>query len=425
MAGVVHVIGGGLSGLSAAVELASGGHRVALHEAAKFAGGRCRTYYDSVIGLDIDNGNHLLLSGNWAARDYLRKTGGLSSMTEGEDASFPFADLKTGERWTLRPNAGWLPWWILSSRRRVPGTRAPDYFAPLGIFRAPAEATIGKVMPCSGQLYDRLWRPLLLATLNTEPTQADARLAAQLLRETLAAGGKACRPLIATGGLSAAFVDPALAYLAGRGATIAMSHSLREIIFAGDRATRLDFGDEKVTLDQEDSVILAVPPIVARTLVPGLTVPETFHAIINGHFRIAPAKNQPPILGVINGMTEWIFAYPDRISTTISCADRLMDEPRPQLAETIWREVAALTGLAPSLPRWQIVRERRATFSATPAEQARRPGPRTRYHNMFLAGDWTDTGLPATIEGSIRSGLAAAASAARIPVRQRRARRAA
>jgi squalene-associated FAD-dependent desaturase len=425
MAGIVHVIGAGLSGLSAAVELASQGQKVALYEAARFAGGRCRTYHDSVIGLDIDNGNHLLLSGNWAARDYLRKTGGLSAMTEGENASFPFADLKTGERWTLRPNAGWLPWWILSSRRRVPGTRAPDYLAPLSILRAPVDATVGQVMPCSGHLYDRLWRPLLLAALNTEPKDADARLAAQILRETLAAGGQACRPMVATGGLSAAFIDPALAYLAARGSMIRLSNPLREIIFAGERASRLDFSDEKVTLDPQDSVILAVPPVVARTLVPGLTVPETFHAIINGHFRIAPAKNQPPILGVINGMTEWIFAYPDRVSTTISCADRLMEESRQQLAETSWREVAALTGLAPALPRWQIVRERRATFSATPAEQARRPGPRTRYHNMFLAGDWTDTGLPATIEGSIRSGLAAAGIAAHLPLPQRRSRRAA
>ena len=422
---IVHVIGAGLSGLSAAVELASAGQKVALHEAAKFAGGRCRTYHDSVIGLDIDNGNHLLLSGNWAARDYLRKIGGLSAMTEAKDASFPFADLKTGERWTLRPNAGWLPWWILSSRRRVPGTRAPDYLAPLSVFRAPAAATVGDVMPSSGALYDRLWRPVLLAALNTEPKDADARLAAQILRETLAAGGQACRPMVATGGLSAAFIDPALAYLAGRGATIRLSHSLREIIYGADRATRLDFDDEKIALDPEDSVVLAVPPVVARTLVPGLTVPEAYHAIINGHFRIAPPKNQPLILGVINGMTEWIFSYSDRISTTISCADRLMEESRQLLAETIWREVSTLTGLPPALPRWQIVRERRATFSATPAEAARRPGSRTRYRNMVLAGDWTDTGLPATIEGSVRSGLTAAATVSRMPVKGRRSRRAA
>jgi squalene-associated FAD-dependent desaturase len=422
--GTIHIIGAGLSGLSAAVELASESERVDVHEAAKFAGGRCRTYYDSVIDMEIDNGNHLILSGNWAARNYLKRIGGYSAITEAKAAAFPFADLKTGERWTLRPNAGRLPWWILDARRRVPGTRAPDYFAPLGVLRAPAKTTVGAVMPCSGPLYDKLWRPVLLAALNTEPAESDASLAAQILRETLAAGGHACRPMVATGGLSAALIDPAITYLSKRNGEVRLSHPLREIIFTGDRATRLDFGDEKISLGAEDAVVLAVPPVVARLLIPGITVPETFHAIVNGHFRIAPPKNQPLILGVINGMTEWLFAYKDRLSTTISSADRLMEEPRQQLAETIWREVSSLTGLPPALPRWQIVRERRATFAATPAEQARRPGAETRYSNLVLAGDWTDTGLPATIEGSIRSGLAAA-KLARMPDRDRRTRKAA
>jgi squalene-associated FAD-dependent desaturase len=407
------------------VLLAGEGRRVVVHEAAKFAGGRCRTYYDNIIDLDIDNGNHLLLSGNWAARAYLRRIGGLAAMTETKQAAFPFADLKTGERWTLRPNYGRLPWWILNSRRRVPGTRAPDYLAPISVLRAPAAKTVGDVMPCSGPLYERLWRPVLLAALNTEPAEADARLAAQILRETLGAGGQACRPMVATGGLSAAFIDPALAYLAKHGAEVRLGHSLREVIYSGDRAVRIDFGDQRIEIGSEDSVVLAVPPVVARALVPGLTVPETFHAIVNAHFRIAPPKNQPLILGVVNGMTEWLFAYPDRLSVTISCADRLMDEPRQQLAETIWREVASLTGLAPALPRWQIVRERRATFAATPAEAARRPGAGTRYSNLVLAGDWTETRLPATIEGSIRSGLTAAEMLSRAPGRNRPSRRAA
>jgi uncharacterized protein with NAD-binding domain and iron-sulfur cluster len=78
------------------------------------------------------------------------------------------------------------------------------------------------------------------------------------------------------------------------------------------------------------------------------------------------------------------------------------------LAKTIWEEVAIVTGLPAALPPWQIVRERRATFAATPAQDAKRPGARTRWNNLVLAGDWTDTGLPATIEGSIRSGHRAA-----------------
>ena len=130
-----------------------------------------------------------------------------------------------------------------------------------------------------------------------------------------------------------------------------------------------------------------------RALIPGLVVPESFHAIVNAHFRIAPPKNQPLIIGVINGMTEWLFAYRDRLSVTISSADRLMDQPRHELAETMWREVASLADLpAAPMPRWQIVRERRATFAATPAEAARRPPAETRYANLVLAGDWTDTG---------------------------------
>ncbi|MGH6925085.1 MAG: hydroxysqualene dehydroxylase HpnE [Propylenella sp.] len=425
MAGVVHVVGAGLSGLSAAVELADQGRRVIVHEAAKFAGGRCRSYHDVALDRMIDNGNHLLLSGNSAALAYLRRIDGLGAVTIAEEAEFPFADLRTGERWTLRPNAGRLPWWILDARRRVPGTRTQEYLAPIAVLRAPAAATVGDVMACRGPLYERLWRPVLLAALNTEPSIADAGLAAQILRETLGAGGQACRPIVATGGLSAALIDPALSYLAARGGEVRFSHALRAIRFAEERVRELDFGTERIALDPDDSLVLTVPPGVARMLVPGLTAPENFHAIVNGHFRVAPPPGQPLILGIVNGTTEWLFAYPDRLSVTISAADRLLETPRQELAETIWREVAALTGLAPALPRWQIVRERRATFSATPAEAAKRPAARTRYSNMVLAGDWTRTGLPATIEGSIRSGLTAAALLSSAPDGMERSRRAA
>ena len=105
---------------------------------------------------------------------------------------------------------------------------------------------------------------------------------------------------------------------------------------------------------------------------------------------------------------EWLFAFPDRLSVTISNADRLIDRPRDELAAEIWREAAALTGLAPDLPPWQIVKEKRATFAATPAQNAKRPDSRTRWANVVLAGDWIQTGLPATIEGAVRSGYKAA-----------------
>jgi len=110
----------------------------------------------------------------------------------------------------------------------------------------------------------------------------------------------------------------------------------------------------------------------------------------------------------VNGLVEWIFPFPNRISITISAADHLMNQPRDELARTIWGEICTATGVKGDLPPWQIVRERRATFAATPEQDALRPGPVTRLKNLFLAGDWTDTGLPSTIEGSIRSGDRAA-----------------
>ena len=100
--------------------------------------------------------------------------------------------------------------------------------------------------------------------------------------------------------------------------------------------------------------------------------------------------------------------FPDRLSVTISGADRLLDVPREELAGTLWAEVAKVTRIEKPLPPWQIVKEKRATFAATVAENARRPGARTAYANLVLAGDWTATGLPATIEGAIRSGHRAA-----------------
>jgi predicted NAD/FAD-dependent oxidoreductase len=114
------------------------------------------------------------------------------------------------------------------------------------------------------------------------------------------------------------------------------------------------------------------------------------------------------MLGVINGTCEWIFPLPGRISATISDGGRLFDMPRTELAQIIWNDIAKVAKLPDTLPPRQIVRERRATFAATPEQNARRPAAETTWNNLFLAGDWTQTGLPATIEGAVRSGYRAA-----------------
>jgi hydroxysqualene dehydroxylase len=408
MNGTVHIIGAGLAGLSAAVRLAARGRNVVVHEATAFAGGRCRSYHDAMVGMTIDNGNHLLLSGNHAALGYLSSIGAEHRLIGPPTAEFSFADLASGERWTLRFNNGPIPFWVFDPKRRVPGTRVVDYLPLARLLWAPPGKSVGEVIGCEGVLYQRLVEPLLLAALNIEAPDGSAQLAGAIVRETLAAGGRACRPLIAREGLGATLIEPALAHLQRRGVVVRTEHQLRAFGFAAERIEALDFGAETVALGADDAIVLAVPPYSAASLVRSLAVPTEFRAIVNAHFRIEPPAAQPAILGVLNGTVQWLFAFPGRLSVTISAGDRLIDAPREELAKTIWGEVAALTGLPPQLPPWQIVRERRATFAATPAQDARRPGAVTKWRNLVLAGDWTDTGLPATIEGAIRSGNRAA-----------------
>ena len=404
----VHIIGAGISGLSAAVRLANANFKVHVHEATQQAGGRCRSYFDAATNLTIDNGNHLLLSGNRHAVAYARSIGTEAGLVGPKRAQFPFVDLTTGQRWQLDLGDGKLPLWLFDESRRVPDTGLMDYLALSPLVWAKPGKLVGDAIPCKGTLYDRLVQPLLLAALNVDPPEGSAGLAGAVVRETLLAGGQACRPLIAREGLSAVLVEPAIELLKSKGASIQFGHELREFAMSADKVGELRFGDDTVAIQPGDAVVMAVPPRPAASLLPGLKTPSKFRAIVNAHFRFDPPRDMPPILGVVGGLVEWLFAFPQRLSVTISNADRLVELPREELAQAIWRDICKAGGVQGELPPWQIVRERRATFEATPEQNALRPGPITSWNNLFLAGDWTDTGLPATIEGSVRSGDRAA-----------------
>lgn len=412
-AGCVHVIGAGLAGLAAAVSLAGAGVPVIVHEAAGHAGGRCRSFYEAGLGCRIDNGNHLLLSGNSAASAYLHTIGAGGALTGPARAAFPFVDLATGERWTVAPNAGRIPWWIFSPSRRIPGTRPREYLSALRLARASDTETVRDCVGDDGALFRRFWEPLTLAALNTSPEDGAALLLWAVVRETFFRGEPHCRPRIARDCLAAAFVDPALRYLADRDNCVRLRKRVREIGYQDGRAVGLSFADgEAIRLSGSESVVVAVPPAQAADLVPGIVTPLGSRAIVNVHFRVAQGQRASPVIGVINGLCHWIFVRDGMASVTVSAADALAERPNVDIARRTWAEVSRiLTGAAgpdAPLPAHRIIKEKRATFAQTPSNLARRPGPMTRWRNLFLAGDWTATALPATIEGSIRSGNTAA-----------------
>jgi squalene-associated FAD-dependent desaturase len=406
-----YVIGAGLSGLAAAVKLAERGIDVTLCEGAGQAGGRCRSFYDDVLGCLIDNGNHLLLSGNTSAMSYLALIGAQNTIAGPAKAVFPFLDLETGERWTVEPGKSPVPLWIFDAQRRVPGTKPAQYGASLKLFLASRKATVEAALGGTGALYRRFWEPLAVAVLNTPADRAAARLLIPVLLETFARGEAACRPRIVRDGLSESLVAPALAYLARHHATLRFGERLVGIDSAGGRVTALRFAKGTQALETGDAVVLALPPAGAAAMLPGLPVPTESFPIVNVHYRLSQPVNagaEPSLLGLVGGVAHWLFIRGRIVSVTISAAEPLVQEPAEAIAEKVWHDVARALRLSEPLPPHRVVKERRATFAQTPSALAQRPPSRTALANLALAGDWTDTGLPATIEGAIRSGFKAA-----------------
>ncbi len=421
---IIHVVGGGLAGLAAAVDLSEGGHRVRLYEAADQAGGRCRSYYDNKLEQVIDNGNHLMMSGNRAVLAYLGKIGATDTLIGPARACYPFYDAGSGERWTLRPGRGRIPWWLLDPARRVPGSRVGDYLGALALLRAGPGQRVGDCLRRDGALWHRFWEPLTVAALNTAPEEASAQLLWRVVRETFFKGEAACRPLIARESLAASLVEPALALLRSREVDILLNKRVRALTFQEDRVRALWTGEGEIMVEEGDALVVALPPWGAADLLPGLAVPQDHRAIVNAHILLpegatptTPPPRDSPLLGLIGCTAHWLFLRGRTVSLTVSAADALAARPNEELARVFWGETADALGLPPgppsALPPIRIIKEKRATFAQTPEALAQRPGATTTWRNLALAGDWTDTGFPATIESAVASGQQAAAALSR------------
>ena len=413
----IHIIGAGLAGLACAVDLIdqapiTKGHRICLYEAAPQAGGRCRSFFDTHLGCLIDNGNHLVLSGNHALWHYLKMIGAQDRLFDPGKALFPFIDVQTGKQWALHLNKGVIPWWFLIPKRRVAGTKIRDYFSILRLLTTNHNDTIAHCLSSSDILYRRFWVPLTLAVLNAAPQEAAAMAMKQVFLETLARGAEYCRPLVACDGLGPSFIDPAIDWLRRSKSEIFLSTRVQRLHFEGTRVVQIDLGHQNIPLQSNDCVVLAVPMAVARQMVPGLITPEGHRAIVNVHFRLDSCPVLPErmrMIGLINSKSQWLFVRGCVVSITISAACEMLTMSAEQIATTVWQEVVTVLDLTSlDMPRYRVVKEQRATFAQTPENLTRRPQSRTCWSNLFLAGDWTDTGIPATIEGAVRSGFTAA-----------------
>ncbi len=402
----IHIIGAGFAGLSAAWRLSeTPALEVVVHEGAAQAGGRRRSIFDEATTMTVDAGAEFVLTTWRATLGFIEAVGARAQWRAAPQGGVAFVDMASGERWTTRPGASACPLWALDSRRRPPRTRARDYWPALRLLRAPPRALLKDYAPNVGPAAERVWRPFALTALNTDIDCASARLAGAALREMQFG---AARPLAPVHGLTRDFVEPALKALRRRGVVIRLERRLAALDCQGERVAALEFEHDRIDLEPGDAAILATPPRVAASLAPQLSAPTEFNDAIIVHFAVSPPPDAPRVLGVVNGTFHWMIGAENRISVVVKNAAALIETPRETIAANLWRDVAALTGLSDETPAWRVVRQRRATFAATPEQDALRPTVETRWRNLFLAGAYVQNGAPDSLESSVRSGSAAA-----------------
>lgn len=408
----VHIIGAGLSGLSAAVRLLERDIPVTLYESAGQAGGRCRSFFDKYLERDIDNGNHLIMSGNKSALSYLSLLNARDELVGPSFAIYPFVDVASKQRWTVRLNEGFIPFWIFDEKWRVPDTQLGDYFKAAAIAFAGPDKTVSDVIDTTSVLFTRFWEPLTLAVLNTTPQIGSAQLLWSVIRETFLLGGQASVPLVAREGLGPTFIDPAIKFIEENNGIVRLGTRLRHVLTEGGAVTGLDFGTETIALDVDDHVILALPPTRLTQLMSEFDPPTDDASILNVHFRYGGVIDgiilgDSPFIALTSSLAQWVFVRDDVISVTTSASNALGadDQPNDVVVSQIWQEICTALDLgAAQYERVRVIREKRATPDQSPAGVRKRLSVETPYRNLFLAGDHTNTGVPATIEGSIRSG---------------------
>jgi phytoene dehydrogenase-like protein len=210
--------------------------------------------------------------------------------------------------------------------------------------------------------------------------------------------------------LADTFIDPALEFITEHGGTVAIGARLKRLIFDGQAVTALEFDDGQKAIAATDQVIVATPSAIAERLIPGLETPAADEPIVNAHFATSDPPGTPlEVAAIVGGAAQWVFRRPGLTSVTVSAARGMVEEAAETLAPRLWADVVrAFPALGQTMPPYRIVKEKRATIRQSPDDEAMRAVATTAFSNLWLAGDWTRTGLPATIEGSILSGFKAA-----------------
>ncbi|WP_242906565.1 hydroxysqualene dehydroxylase HpnE [Actinomadura terrae] len=425
----VVVVGGGLAGISAALALQESGMDVTLVEARPWLGGATHSFGRGE--LSVDNGQHVALRCCTAYQGLLRRlrTDHLMNI----QARFDVTVLRPGEAPArLRRAPLPSPLHLLPALARYaplsPAERLRAVWAAAKIQSLdPGDPVLDGVAAGSwlaerGQrpwAREALWGLFVTAALNAEVDEAALGLSAMVCRRALFGRADAADIGVPSVPLAELHGAPALARIEEAGGTVLLKAKVEAVT-----------ADPKVIVDgapvAADAVVMAVPHDVAARLLPAEALPVPLRwpelgasPIVNVHVVYDRPVLGLPFVAAVGSPVQWVFDRTEvsglrgdgqYLAVSLSAADRWIDVPTAQLRERFTRELRRLLPAArhASVGDFFVTRERRATFRQRPGSGAARPGAATRAPGLFLAGAWTDTGWPDTMEGAVRSGLTAA-----------------
>ena len=433
----VVIVGGGLSGLAAAVHLSSRRIPVLLLEQRKFLGGRAYSFVDESTGTVIDNGQHVLIAGYRRTMEFLGTIGTRDRLFVQGAPEFLFHHPDRGFcsfRLPLLPSplhllGGIITTDLFSFADKLRMLRAGG---ALRSFRweAAGDMTVGDWLDSLGQSAETkrsFWEPLAVAIMNESIGAASAVVFVRALREAFLSGRRGAALAIPKVGLSDLYVEPARAFIERQGGVLRCGADVSGSVVEGENvaAVRLKEGE---TLPCS-ALILAVPSYRAPSLLPealretgcmasAASIPLS--PIVSVHLWFDEDVMPQEILGVIGRRIQWVFnrrkigpeigsgdenGRKGHLSAVISAAHAFVDMGNDELTRIALEDLRSIFGpSAGHATHAVVIREKRGTFSCTPEVERIRPGCGTPVPNLFIAGDWTDTGYPATIEGAIMSG---------------------